>query len=257
MNKVNIAGVRFDILTIDSTCKLMESYIIKNRNSASVKPKCIQAANVDAVVKAHIHDDMKRIVNKFDITIADGMPIVWFSRLLGNPLKERIAGPDLFSRFNEIANKNSFSYYFLGSTEETLEKLIKRLKSEYPNIKILGYYAPPYSDMKDFEENKSICDKINKVKPDVVWVSFGCPKQERWIFDNKENIETSVLMGIGAAFDFYAGTIKRAPLFMQKIGLEWFYRFLQEPKRLWKRYFVEGPLFVKYVIKCNLQNKDV
>ena len=228
---------------------------MNNRSKEKYDIKTIQAANVDSIVKAHIDNDMKKAINKFDMVVPDGMPIVWASKILRRPLKERVAGPDLFVKFNDISNENKFTYFLLGSIEQTLIKIIQKLKIEQPNIKVVGYLAPPFSEMRNEVENKNMCDMINSCKPDIVWVSFGCPKQERWIIENKNDINASIIIGIGAAFEFYAGTIKRAPIFMRKIGLEWAFRFLQEPKRLWKRYFVEGPKFFGYVIRDS--NKDL
>ena len=121
-------------------------------------------------------------------------------------------------------------------------------KRQYPDIKICGIYSPPIMDFTKQENNK-IINMVNKAKPDVLWVSFGCPKQEKWILENKNKLNTPIAVGIGAAFDFYSGNVKRAPLIIQKIGLEWLYRITQEPQRLWKRYFFGGINLIKCILK--------
>jgi N-acetylglucosaminyldiphosphoundecaprenol N-acetyl-beta-D-mannosaminyltransferase len=247
MEKVNIGQVLFNRFSIEEACDVVMRHI--DSNNKTYNAISIQAANVDSVVKSHINNDMKRVVNKFDYVLADGMPIVWASKVKKKPIKARIAGPDFFNRFNEIASKKKYSYFFLGSSNDILIKMVDKIKKEFQGIDITGFYSPPISDMKDKEENEKIFKKINNCNPDFVWVSFGCPKQERWIIDNIRYLNTSAIMGIGAAFDFYSDNIKRAPKIMQRVGLEWFYRFLQEPRRLFKRYFVEGPLFVYYFFK--------
>lgn len=248
MEKINIGGLLVDRVDIQEACRITNSYIEHSKLN-KVKPKMIQAVNTDSIVKANISDDIAKISNKADLSLADGMPLVWVSKFMGKPLKERVGGPDFFEKFNEIADRYSYSYYFLGSKEEVVEEMIKNLRDKYSNIRISGYYCPPFSDMKDENQNVDICYRISIAKPDVVWVSFGCPKQERWIVENKERIDTAVIMGIGAAFEFVSGKVKRAPILLRKLGFEWLYRVYKEPKRLWKRYFVEGPQFFVYVFK--------
>ena len=236
-----------DRVDIQEACRITTDYI-EQRKLNKVKPRMIQAINTDSIVKANISDEIAKISNRADLALADGMPLVWVSKLMGKPLKERVAGTDFFENFSVIADSNNYSYYFLGSTEEVVEKMIKNIGDKYPGIKVAGYYCPTFGDMKDENQNIDICNKINAAKSDVVWVGFGCPKQERWIVENKERIDAAVIMGIGAAFEFISGKVKRAPIFLQKAGLEWLYRVYKEPRRLWKRYFIHGPLFFKYAI---------
>ena len=248
MEKINIGGLLIDKVDIKEACIITADFI-EQKKINNMKPKMIQAVNTDSIVKANISDETAKISNKADLALADGMPLVWVSKFIGKPLKERVAGPDFFEKFSEIADRCSYSYYFLGSTEEVVTVMIKKLKDKHPNIRISGYYCPPFSDMKDENQNVNICNRVNLAKPDVVWVSFGCPKQERWIVENKERLDAAVIMGIGAAFEFASGKIKRAPILFRRLGLEWLYRVYKEPKRLWKRYFVEGPKFFVYIFK--------
>lgn len=252
VDRINVGGLYLDLVTLKDACKITEKYIDKNKNINNRNSMMIQAVNTDSVIKANLNKDIATVSNKADLALVDGMPIVWVSKFYKKSLKERVAGPDFFDSFNKIANKKKYSYYFLGATEDVLSKMIERMKNEYPNINISGYYCPPFGKMNDVNQNNEICKNINKFKPDVLWVSFGCPKQEKWIVENKNKIDTSLIMGIGAVFNFYARTIKRAPFFMQKTGLEWLYRLYKEPRRLFRRYIINGPKFFMYVIK----NKD-
>lgn len=247
--RVKIARVLIDLVDIQQACDIAQNYVEQYKRFKGKEPaKMIQAVNVDAVVKAHLRHDVTRVTNKADLALADGEPIVWASKFLGEPLRERVGGPDFFEQFNKVANERGYSYYFLGATEDVVEKMKSNLLRKYPNIVVSGYYCPPFGPMEDEKENSLICEKINLANPDVVWVSFGCPKQEKWIFNNKDQLNTAFVMGIGAVFQFYAGTIKRAPKWQQKIGFEWFYRLISEPRRLWRRYLLEGPRFFFYVI---------
>lgn len=247
MKRINIGGFNIDVVNINDACELVYNYI--SNTEKNKKAIMVQAVNTDTIVKANINEELKAFANKADLALADGMPLVWASKFSEYKLEERVGGPDFFEEFNKIAHKNKISYYFLGCTEEVTKLLIENLKEKYPNIDVKGYFCPPFSDMEDEKLNDDIINRINKINPDIVWVSFGCPKQEKWIVKHKDRINTSMIMGIGAVFQFYAGTIKRAPVWLQKIGLEWFYRFLQEPKRLFRRYFIEGPRFIRYFIK--------
>lgn len=237
-----------DRVDIKEACRITIDFI-EQRKLNKAKPRMIQAVNVDSVVKANTSDEIARISNRADLALADGMPIVWVSKLMNKPLQERVGGPDFFEKFNGIADSRSYAYYFLGSTEGVVVAMIKKLKEKYPNIIISGYYCPPFSDMRDEKQNADICNRINKTRTDVVWVSFGCPKQERWIVENKEHIDAAVIMGIGAVFKFTSGKVKRAPILLRRLGLEWLYRVYREPGKLWKRYFIEAPRFFIYIFK--------
>jgi N-acetylglucosaminyldiphosphoundecaprenol N-acetyl-beta-D-mannosaminyltransferase len=184
--------------------------------------------------------------------LPDGHSIVVASRLLGDPLKQRVAGPDLIYEFMKKSNDKKYSNFFLGAKDGVAKKMVDRFLKKFPDIKIAGIYSPPFGDFTKKENDKMI-NMINKAKPDVLWVSFGCPKQEKWILDNLDRIKVPVSAGVGAAFDFHSGEIKRAPVFVQKVKLEWFYRLLQEPKRLWRRYLIGGFNFLFIIINQKLK----
>jgi N-acetylglucosaminyldiphosphoundecaprenol N-acetyl-beta-D-mannosaminyltransferase len=190
----------------------------------------------------------KKINDGSFLIIPDGNSIVYAAKFLGTPLKERVAGPDLMEKFIEIAAYKGYKNFFLGAKEGVAKNMSEIFLKKYPKLKISGIYSPPFGDFLK-RENEKIINMVNKSKSDILWVSFGCPKQEKWILDFKEKLNVPISVGIGAAFDFLSDRIKRAPKVMQKLKFEWFYRFLQEPLRLWDRYFIGGFRFIRIILK--------
>lgn len=148
-------------------------------------------------------------------------------------------------------------YFFLGSHDDVLSRICKKLSTEYPAIEVCGTYSPPYKEEFDDRDNEVMVDIINKAKPDVLWVGMTAPKQEKWIYQNKDRLSVPFIGAIGAVFDFYAGTIKRPSLIWRTLGLEWLGRFVREPRRMWTRNFVSTPIFMYWVLKEKLRNKGV
>lgn len=184
------------------------------------------------------------------ILLPDGVGIVWAAKLLKLPLKERVAGSEFFISLSELAEKyGGLKYFFLGSTRENLTRIAERLKNEFPSIDICGMYSPPYKNEFNVDDNQRMIDVINKAKPDVLWVGMTAPKQEKWIFQHKDRLIVPFIAAIGAVFDYYAGTKKRASPFLQKLGLEWLPRLIREPKRVWRRMFASAPVFVFWVFR--------
>jgi N-acetylglucosaminyldiphosphoundecaprenol N-acetyl-beta-D-mannosaminyltransferase len=183
--------------------------------------------------------------------IPDGIGIVLASKFFGNSLiKNRITGADIFYGVSHQMNLTNFmSVFFLGSTEEVLNLICSKLRSDYPNIKIAGVYSPPFKSSYSQSEMDSIISLINESNADVLWVGLTAPKQEKFIFLNRTNLNVKFVGAIGAVFDFYAGTISRAPLIIQKCGLEWLYRFYKQPLRLSKRNLVSSPIFIFLCLK--------
>ena len=183
-----------------------------------------------------------------NVLIPDGISIVWAIKLLKNKKIKKIAGADLFfyemNRLDEIKGK----CFFLGSTNETLKKIKKRANKEFPNVKI-DYFSPPYKPNFSEEDNELMISKINYFKPDVLFIGMTAPKQEKWAYFNFNKLNVGHVCSIGAVFDFYAGTIKRAPKWMIDIGLEWLYRLIKEPKRMWRRYIIGNTLFILSIFK--------
>lgn len=177
-----------------------------------------------------------------DILLPDGFPLVFAAKLLKKQKTKKIAGADLFFHFLNLLNQNNNKCFFLGATEKTLTIIKKKLASQYTNIKV-GYYSPPFKSKFSETDNKQIYKQINNFAPDVLFVGMTAPKQEKWVYENKAKLQVKTICCIGAVFNFYAGTVKRAPEWMIKFSLEWFYRLLKEPKRMWKRYLIYSPIF--------------
>lgn len=203
-------------------------------------------ANVHTVVTAQQDERLASALQTAYIAFPDGRPVYLVANLKSSTHMEQIAGPDFMPRF--IGQFPELRHFFMGSTPETLELLVNRLKNTYPTLSVAGTLSPPFKPLSD-GENQQIIDTINACTPDIIWVGLGAPKQEYWMADNVDKLKPAVLMGVGAAFDFHAGTVQRAPIWMQKLYLEWFHRLMQEPGRLWKRYLLTNSRFIAYLLK--------
>lgn len=210
--------------------------------SSSDSIRVFQTINAYSYVMARENIEFQTALQNADILIPDGFPIVLAARFLHKQKIVKIAGADLFFYFMNIMNEQNGSVYFIGSTETTLEKIKERAAIDFPNIKI-ATYSPPYKAQFSKEESNAMIQAINEHTPDVVFVGMTAPKQEMWVEEHKTEIIARAICSIGAVFDFYAGTVQRAPQWMITAKLEWFYRLLKEPKRMWKRYLVYSPLF--------------
>jgi len=231
--RVDILGCLVDNLTMEETLFRIEEFMSDGRSHQHV------VVNVDKIVKAHRNPGLRDIVNRCDVVSADGMPLVWASRLLGKPLKERVTGIDLFLRLLERSEEKGWRVFFLGAREKVVTKVTDTFKGKYPCLKIAGcrngYWQP--------EQEGSVAEKIKKAKPDILFVAISSPKKEEFLGKYLKYMSVPFAMGVGGSFDVTAGFTNRAPLWMQKGGLEWLHRFLQEPKRMFKRYFVDDVYF--------------
>ena len=194
-------------------------------------------------------------MEKFDLITPDGMPLVWsVNRQLDdqNKLADRVYGPTLMLKTIEATQGESeFKHFLFGGKQRTLDKLQERFGKGYPHTNIVGAYSPPFGEWPADEFDR-VCNKIRESGANLVWVGLGCPKQERWIAKHKDQLPAAVYFGIGAAFAFHAGEVKQAPAWVQKYGIEWFYRMCKEPRRLFKRYLVNNTLFLWYSLKDGL-----
>lgn len=200
------------------------------------------AANVHMVMESHDDSDFQDIVNGADLVTPDGVPLVWALKLLGVPEATRVYGPDLTLHVCKKAAELGIPIGLYGGTPESLEAFVNFLESNYPGIQIGCTIAPPFRPLTA-EEDEQYTTQINSSGIRILFVGIGCPKQEKWMAAHKDKI-AAVMLGVGAAFDFHTGRVKQAPSWMQKVGLEWLFRLLMEPKRLWKRYFKHNPRFV-------------
>jgi N-acetylglucosaminyldiphosphoundecaprenol N-acetyl-beta-D-mannosaminyltransferase len=248
LNAVSVLGVLIDNLTMDEVVDKIFEMIDEFRDNDL--PGQLVTLNVDFLVNAHSwnaahprHPELLRILRHADIVTADGMPLIWMSRLMGIPLKERITGADLIPRLAEESAKRGRSIYLLGGREDSGKQAALILKNSFPELKIAGIEAPYVNTKGEALADSSyrdvrIIDNINRSGADILFIGFGNPKQEVWFKMNRKRLKTPISIGIGGAYSFISGSVKRAPEWIQKAGMEWLFRISQDPRRLWKRYLV-------------------
>ena len=211
-------------------------YLPQEKSSSYV---CI--SNVHMTIEAYLDDTFLSVVNNADIATPDGMPLAKAISYLYGISQDRVAGMDLMPDLMKECEKREKSIFLYGSTDDVLQQIIKKSKKLYPDLKI-DFYSPPFRALSN-DEDKKIVEQINRKQYDYIFVSLGCPKQERWMSEHKDKIQ-SCMIGLGGAFEVFAELRQRAPQWMQDYSLEWLYRFVQDPKRLWKRYFITNSLFI-------------
>jgi N-acetylglucosaminyldiphosphoundecaprenol N-acetyl-beta-D-mannosaminyltransferase len=226
---IALLGVAFDAVTMDEALARIEAMI------ATRRPHYVVTPNVDFLAQARHDADLRRILREADLVLCDGTPLVWASRWLGNPLPERVAGADLAPRLIARAAEKNYRLFFLGATPEANAQAVARLHAQYPGLAIAGHYAPPFASLAKMDHT-DIVRRIRAAAPDILFVSFGCPKQEKWIAMHYRTVGVPVCLGVGAVIDFLAGNMRRAPRWMQRSGTEWLFRLAQEPRRLFRRY---------------------
>jgi N-acetylglucosaminyldiphosphoundecaprenol N-acetyl-beta-D-mannosaminyltransferase len=220
---------------------------------ASHESRYVCICNVHSVVTTTSDVEFKIAVNNADMATPDGAPIAWALRHLGHHAQERINGPDLMMKYLAEAERLGQVVFFYGSTDTTLARLRVALNGQFPRLRIGGTYSPPFRPLSR-EEDERIVKMINESGANVVFIGLGCPKQEKWMAEHRGRIN-AVMVGVGAAFDYHAGVIKRAPLWWQRNGLEWLYRLGSEPRRLFKRYMVTNTLFVVGLLRQFVSSK--
>ncbi len=240
---VDILGSKVHLIDSECAAGYIEHWI---RNPAG-QPRNMVVTGFHGLHVASEDPQFRKIINSAELFIPDGIAPVWIARRLGKEIKGRATGADLMRCFFERANQQGYSSYFLGDTEQTLEMLRDSISKKYPNHKIAGMYSPPFRQHSAAEKQQMI-DAINQAKPDVLWVGLGLPKQERWIYENRDRLKLPVAIGVGAAFGFHSGQVKRVPQWVGDAGFEWVWRFLAEPKKLWRRDMIDGPRFVVKIL---------
>lgn len=241
--RVSVGGLLLDPVTLKETIEKVEGFI-KERT-----PHYIATVNLQFITLSARYPSIRRVINNADLVVADGMPVVWLSQIHGTPLPERITGHDLLHHSADLAAKKGYSLFLLGATSEIADKAAKRLCRLYPGLKIAGMHQGSFTlDGNEIVQGnrETAVEVIKRCRPDILFVALGCPKQEFWMHNHLREINVPVSIGIGGVLDVLAGRHKRAPIWMQRTGLEWFYRLEQEPSRLWKRYLLgDVPTFMK------------
>jgi len=234
--KVELFGIKFDKLTIEEVKQFVEDFIKSGQKGYIVTP------NAYHVVLLKKDNEFRQVYNHATLVLADGIPIVWVSKILMYGLK-RITGSDILYCLCNLAAEKGFKVYFLGSKDIVVKKVIEKLQNVFPYLKIVGFHHGY------FEDDKPVIDEINSVQPEILFVGMGCPKQEKWVYNYLSHLNIKIAVLVGGVFEVIAGTKKRAPRWIQNIGLEWFWRLIQEPKRLWKRYLIGNTIFIFLVIE--------
>ena len=236
-----VLGVRVHAVQIPAVVGDMEQWIAQRAGSHFVT-----VTNVHSVMEAHRDVGFREVLNAADLSVADGMPLVWLGRLKGYGMKRRVYGPDLLLDFCRATRAKDYGHFFYGGSAGVPERLADALIQHCPRLRVVGTYSPPFRPLTPGEDREAV-EMINQAAPDVLWVGLGCPKQERWMFEHRHRLNVPVIVGVGAAFDFYTGRVAQASRWMREHGLEWLFRLYQEPRRLWRRYLIYNTQFVYYV----------
>ena len=243
MSRIKILNIEVDNVNMKETLQSIDRMIRKGKPSYVVTP------NINHVVALESDSLFREIYDKADLILTDGKPLIWYSRLVKRPIKAKISGSDLFPLLCKMAAKRGYKMYFLGAAEGVAAKAAENLEKKYPGLNVCGTYSPKFGFENDLEESQKINGQIKEAAPDILIVGLGAPKQEKFIYRNLEELNVPVSLGLGASLDFEAGNISRAPRWMANAGLEWLYRIIQDPKRLFKRYFFDGLKFIPIMIK--------
>ena len=233
MARIKFMNTDIDNLTMAETLNEIDKLIQKKNCSYVVTP------NVDHIVRLEEDEELQKVYKNASLILTDGKPLIWISKWYKTPIKEKISGSDLFPKVCELAANKNYTMYLLGAAEGVADTAAKNLMQKYKGLNIVGTYSPPFGFEKDKKELDKIKEQIQKVHPDILIVGLGCPKQEKFMYHHCKELGVPISFGLGASIDFEAGNIKRAPKWMSNHGLEWLYRFSKEPKRLFKRYFVD------------------
>lgn len=239
---VSIRGISFPVVDYDSVLNLFAQWIVQR------VPRHVCIANVHTLVTALDEPSYMEIYKAADLITMDGQPLRWYANLVHNAgMPERVCGPELMHRCLSKGVSEGWRHFFLGGRQDVLSRMINNINSKHPGVSIAGSYSPPFRPLSA-AENEEIIQRIRAHEPDFLWVGLGAPKQERWIYDNRVATGVPIQIGVGAAFDFHAGSIRRAPVWMQNSGLEWLYRLWSDP-RLYRRYIKTNPRFIFMLIK--------
>jgi N-acetylglucosaminyldiphosphoundecaprenol N-acetyl-beta-D-mannosaminyltransferase len=231
-SQVRILGANIDQVRMDEAMKTIHGFVV------SQQPHQVVTVNLDFLRIAQENPEFQGVINRSDLAVADGMPLVWASQWLGTPLPERVTGVELVDECCALAAREGYSIFLLGGAEGVPEAAAAKMVERHPGLQIAGTYSPPMGPFSP-EEDAKIVDMIRAAKPQMLFVAFGAPKQDIWIAQHRNTLGVPVAVGVGGVFNFLTGRVRRAPEWMQRSGLEWLYRVSQEPRRLWRRYFVQ------------------
>ncbi len=242
IQRLNVLGVGVGVLNLDSALGAIRQ-ALEHKTRGYV---CV--TGVHGVMEARRDLRLRGILNGALLNTPDGMPMVWMGWLRGFRQMNRVYGPDLMNRVCDWSRGRNYTHFLYGGAEGVAQDLERKLKAKFPGLNIVGTYTPPFRALNEQEEAELI-RTMNRLKPDIVWVGLSTPKQERFMAEYWQRLEATLFFGVGAAFDFHTGRVRQAPRWMQRSGLEWFFRLVCEPRRLWRRYFRNNPLFLLHVCR--------
>jgi N-acetylglucosaminyldiphosphoundecaprenol N-acetyl-beta-D-mannosaminyltransferase len=240
---IDVCGVRIDAVDLQGAVERVVSLVREGT------PRYVVTPNVDHIVKLRRDPSFRQAYRGASVVLADGVPVLWASRLLGRPLAAKVSGSDLFPALCARAADEGLSVFFLGGQPGAAELAQRKLEARSPRLRVVGTHCPPRGFEHDPVANGRALDAVRTAAPDLLFVALGAPKQEKWLHAHLHELGVPVSLGIGASLDFQAGLVRRAPRWMQRSGLEWSYRLLQEPRRMWRRYLLEDPWFMYYVAR--------
>lgn len=243
MSRIRFMNTEIDNMTMEETLQAIDVIIQKNKNAYVVTP------NVDHIVRLETDKELQDAYVNASLILTDGKPLIWISKLYGTPIKEKISGSDLFPLLCEMASKKGYKMFFLGAAEGVAAKAAENLIKRYRGLQVVGIYSPPYGFENNPEEMTKIKAMIKEASPHILIIGLGAPKQEKFMYNNCEELGVPISFGLGASLDFEAGNIRRAPKWMANHGLEWLFRITQEPKRMVKRYLVDDRKILNLIIK--------
>jgi len=237
-----VLGTEVHMVEIPEIISRMEHWIEKEHET------CHHVVNsgMHGVMAAHRDPQLRKIFKSVDLFALDGILMIMVARIRGFKIRKKNTGPDTLWEFARISSEKGYTNYFYGDEEPVLQALEEQLKKKFPDLKIVGHRSPPFRPLSA-EEDAADVDAINKAAPDVLWVGLGMPKQEQWIYEHRSQLKTVIAIGAGAAFKFASGDVNRGPSSMRNLGFEWLWRLASEPKRIWRRVFIDAPQFIGLV----------
>lgn len=268
VDTINSDGVRYERTSLQPGTPAAESCVVSNGDTVELfglrisnlsraevfqrigerierrAPGIIVTPNVDHICRCHSDETFREAYSAAFLSLPDGMPLMWAAKLLGRPLKEKLSGSDMVPLLSEYAAGHGYSVFFLGAAEGVAAEASQRLCRRYPGLRVTGVYSPPLYFERDERENSRVIALLRDSAPDICFVALGSPRQETWMRGHSVASGVPVMIGVGAGLDFVAGRVRRAPVWMQRFGLEWSWRLCMEPRRLWRRYLIEDSLFL-------------
>lgn len=243
LDQIQFMNIKVNNVTLEEAVEAIDSLVQKSIGAYVVTP------NVDHMIMLQKDAYFKEIYDCADLVLTDGKPLIWISKLYKTPIKEKVSGSDLFPEICRRCAEKGYKIFFLGAAEGVAAKAAENLTQKYPGLEVVGTYSPPFGFEKDERElNKIVC-MIQRAAPQILIAALGTPKQEKFIYEHREQLQVPVSLGLGASLDFEAGQIKRAPKWMSNCGLEWFFRLCKEPKRMFKRYVINDTKIIGFLFK--------